>query len=305
MMSATPSHERDDQLLIRYLLGSLSEDETERLDELSIADDRFAADLHDVEHDLVDAYARGMLVGDTLRRFELHYLSSPAGHAKVVFAKALLRYARSGGPALERHAGTTWPGAARGLLQWGLAAAATVLLAIAGFQISDNARLKRQLSDVRASLEGRQQQLEQELRQERTANTETARELDRVRQSLAQLQAATPLVASFVLLPPTRGATKLPALSIPRGAGAVAIRVNLESDDFVAYRVTLRDPPTGQIIWRSATLQASGTAASRALSITLSADLLKPRTYRLEVSGIPARGAAESVGIYPFRVVLQ
>ena len=42
-MSATPSHERDDQLLIRYLVGSLSEDETERLDELSIE----AKTLHD------------------------------------------------------------------------------------------------------------------------------------------------------------------------------------------------------------------------------------------------------------------
>jgi hypothetical protein len=305
MMSATPSHERDDQLLIRYLVGSLSEDETERLDELSIADDRFAADLHAVEHDLVDAYARGTLVGDTLRRFEMHYLSSPAGRAKVAVARALLRYPRDGGPALERHAGTTWPGAARGLLQWSLAAAAMVLLAIAGYQISENARLKRQLLDARAGLEGRQQQLEQQLRQEQTANAETARELDRVRQSLAQLQGATPLVASFVLLPPTRGATELPTLSMPRGAGAVAVHVNLESDDYPAYRVTLRDPATGQIIWRSATLQASGATGSKALSITLAADLLKPSTYMLEVSGIPARGAAESVGVYPFRVVLQ
>ena len=116
-MSATHSHERDDQLLIRYLLGSLSEDETERLDELSLADNRFAADLHAVEHDLVDAYACGALDEETLRRFELHYLSSPQGRAKVAFARALMRYARSGGPALGRDAGVRKPGAARGLLQ--------------------------------------------------------------------------------------------------------------------------------------------------------------------------------------------
>ena len=39
----------DDQLLVRYLVGSLPEDETERLDELSIADDQFAARLSAVE----------------------------------------------------------------------------------------------------------------------------------------------------------------------------------------------------------------------------------------------------------------
>jgi hypothetical protein len=305
MMSATPSHERDDQLLIRYLVGSLSEDETERLDELSITDDRFAADLHAVEHDLVDAYARGALAGDTLQRFELHYLSSPVGRAKVVFANALLRYPRTGGSALERHAGAPWPGAAHGLLRWSLAAAAVVLLALAGYFLSENVRLKRQLLDVRAGLEGRQQQLEQQLRQEQSANAETARELDRVRQSLARLQGTPPLVASFVLLPPTRSATELPTLSILRGAGAVAVQVNLESDDFPSYRVVLRAPATGQIIWRSADLQALGVTGSKALSITLGVDLLTPRTYTLEVSGIPARGAAESVGSYPFRVVLE
>ena len=105
-MSATHSHGRDNQLLIRYLLGSLSEDETERLDELSIADDRFAADLHAVEHDLVDAYASGALDEDTRRRFELHYLSSPQGRAKVAFARTLMLYARRGKPALG-HVG--WP----------------------------------------------------------------------------------------------------------------------------------------------------------------------------------------------------
>jgi hypothetical protein len=305
MMSATPSHERDDQLLIRYLVGSLSEDETERLDELSIADDRFAADLHGVEHDLVDAYVRGALVGDTLRRFEVHYLSSPAGQAKVAFARALQRYPKRGGSALEGHAGTTWPGAARGILQWSLAAAAMAFLAIAGYLLSENVRLKRQLLDVRAGLEGRQQQLEQQLRQEQSANAETVRELDRVRQSPARLQGTPPLLASFVLLPPTRGATELPTLSIPRGAGAVAVQVNLETDDFPSYRATLRAPATGQIVWRSANLQAFGVTGSKALSITLGVDLLTPRTYQLEVSGIPTRGAAESAGNYPFRVVLQ
>jgi hypothetical protein len=180
-----------------------------------------------------------------------------------------------------------------------------VLLAIAGYLLSENVRLKRQLFDVRAGLQERQQQLEQQLRQEQSANAETARELERVRQSRAQLQGTTPLLASFVLLPPTRGVAALPTLSIPRGAGAVAVQMQLESKDFPAYRVALRDPATGQVFWRSAALQASTAGGATTLSITLGAELLKAGTYTLEISGTPARGAAESVGIYPFRVVVQ
>src|ERR1041385_7075840 len=79
-----------DELLIRYLVGSLPEDETERLDELSITDDEFACRLRDVENDLVDAYSRGELSGETLERFESFYFSSARGRRKVQFAQTLL-----------------------------------------------------------------------------------------------------------------------------------------------------------------------------------------------------------------------
>lgn len=80
----------DDRVLIRYLLGLLPEEETERLDELSIVGDDFACRLREVENDLVDAYASGELSGETLAQFELSYLSSAGGREKVRFAESLL-----------------------------------------------------------------------------------------------------------------------------------------------------------------------------------------------------------------------
>ena len=73
-MSFPPGHVDDDQVLARYLLGSASAEEVERLDEHSIADDQLALRLHEVENDLVDAYVRGELAGETLERFQSHYL---------------------------------------------------------------------------------------------------------------------------------------------------------------------------------------------------------------------------------------
>jgi hypothetical protein len=58
-----------DPLLVRYLVGALPDHETERLDELSVADDEFAIRLRAAEHDLVDAYVRGELSGETLDHF--------------------------------------------------------------------------------------------------------------------------------------------------------------------------------------------------------------------------------------------
>src|ERR1700721_1918691 len=90
MMFSPGKQVYDDQLLIRYLLGLLTPEETERLDELSIASDDFACRLRDVENDLVDAYASGELSGETLTRFQSSYLSSAEGRERVRFAEALL-----------------------------------------------------------------------------------------------------------------------------------------------------------------------------------------------------------------------
>ena len=81
-MSFTRQSPDDDQLT-RYLLGALSEDETNRLDELSVVDDELAERLRVLEDDLVDAYASGTLKGDRLKRFESFYLGSARRRGKA------------------------------------------------------------------------------------------------------------------------------------------------------------------------------------------------------------------------------
>ena len=75
-MSSQDKSAYDDQLLTRYLLGTLPAEEAERLDQLSIVDEELAARLSAVEYDLVDAYVRGEARGEDLARFESFYLSS-------------------------------------------------------------------------------------------------------------------------------------------------------------------------------------------------------------------------------------
>src|SRR5262249_6252403 len=76
----------DGERLVRYLLGSLPEDDAERLDEQSIVNDDVACRLLSVENDLVDAYVRETLDPEFRRRFESHYLASPRRRRRVRLA---------------------------------------------------------------------------------------------------------------------------------------------------------------------------------------------------------------------------
>src|SRR6476660_2446092 len=90
-MSPSLESRPNDRELVQYLLGLLSEEDTERLDELSLIDDEIAWRLRGVEDDLVDAYVSGTLEGGTLERFESFYLSSPRRRERGKFAANLRR----------------------------------------------------------------------------------------------------------------------------------------------------------------------------------------------------------------------
>ncbi len=79
----------DNQKITDYLLGNLSETETEHFDELGFVDDDFANQLNVVEKDLVDSYVKGELSGERLNRFKSYYLATPLRREKVEVAESL------------------------------------------------------------------------------------------------------------------------------------------------------------------------------------------------------------------------
>src|SRR3954469_16908424 len=91
MMPPTDASDTHDTQLVRYVLGRLGAQQTERLDEASIADDVLASRLRIVENDLIDRYVRRSLDRETLARFESYYLSSPRRRARVAFAAQFVR----------------------------------------------------------------------------------------------------------------------------------------------------------------------------------------------------------------------
>jgi hypothetical protein len=324
-MSSADKLEFDDQVLIRYLLGSLPEAEAERLDELSIADDAFASRLSAAENDLVDAYVRGELSGDNLAQFKKFYLSSPKRLQKLEFAEALRSFDSRGArtkaqaapsepaptakPTEQSSKGLShwrWFPVPRLTLQWGFAVGALAMLFAASYVLVENARLRKHSIEVEgshATFDQREQELQQQLNDQRAANAEMAMELDRLRQSQPNLDQLKTL--SAILLPPTRGAGGITTVYVPRGTDLVVLLLILESDDFPAYRVGLKDPSTGQTVWHSAHLEAAPGGANKTVSVSFPARLLKQQSYALELSGVSHNGHAEFISGYPIRVVIR
>ncbi len=338
-MSSSDNRIYDDEFVARYLLGSLTGEETERLDELSITDDELAGRLAAIEHDLVDAYVRGELSGEELTRFKSHYLASSKRLDKVECAEAFLAFWDKSVPVQSEDTRSTTPAgpAARETLlrpatrsrffplprlapQWVLAAAALLLLIVGGAYLAvDNLRLRDQIAQSRVELEQREQALQRQLEGQKSSDAETERELASVRERLAQLQRdvggsqqkETPATAqqrdlnvlAFSLTPQTRDASQIARLDVPAGTDYVALTLALEADDFPAYRATLKNPATGQIIWRSGRLKASDQ--HKTVRVSPRANLLNPQNYVLELYGISTTSTGDLVGSYPFRVVRQ
>ena len=317
-------------MINQYLLGALNEAETDRFDDLSITDDQFAETLQAIEKDLVDAYVQGELIGDELEKFKSHYLASPLRREKVEFAREFRGWAEADlargvqsqtqDEVVAKRAGSKWFlsdlfGVPKLAWRWGFVAVALTLLITAGLLVFQNVRLRQQMAQAqvrRDELLVREQRLQEELKEQRDANSTREQALARVREERdrldlelkqrVQLPAEGP-VASLILTPPLRGAGPVPTLSVRPGTNEVVVQLQLDAADYSAYRVALIDPASNQMLWRSGNLKARTNGAGKAVVVDFPAQLLKPKTYILQVSGIALNGKSEVMSDYPFGVV--
>ena len=299
----SPSSEplQDDRQLVRYLLGQLSEDETERMDEASVVDDAVAFRLRSAENDLVDAYVAGTLDGETRKQFERFYLGTARRREKVRFADRFLR-------AVDR---VPEPVPVRRRLTWLVAAAAGLVLAL-GVLLFDNGRLReratRAQGDV-AALSTRVQTLSRQLDESHAAQTESARALEAARERDPAPGAAQPAPAApaldaiaLVLSPQTRAVGPVPAVVVAPGAERVAFELRLDTNDFPRYQAVLNDPRTGRAVWRSGTMAAQTRRGTPVIPLTIPAAALQTQHYSLQLAGVRPGGAAETVNSYAFQV---
>lgn len=308
----------DERTLTSYLLGELSQDETERLDELSIADDEIALRLDAIEAELVDAHVRGELTPEESARVIAFYAATARRREKIEFARALARTTDGGAAspskgktaeAKRRFSLGEWLGAPRFGLQWGFAAVALAMAVVAGYLFLQNRELLGRITAVQAlqsSLDARQKDLQADVAQNDASATSIVTAVAQAEKPHAPAASAGEFgPAAVLLMPQLRGAAQPVGVLMERGAAKLPIRLGLETAEYPRYTVTLRDPATGIAVWSSGTLAADKEATLETVAVGLPGKRLKQQNYSVELSGLPASGPPELISTYAFHAFLR
>jgi anti-sigma-K factor RskA len=135
-------HTEDHNELRKYLLGDLTQEARQRIEQRLLTENNFLEELLLGEEELIDDYVVGDLSDEDRLKFERHFLSTPERHQQLRFARALSRYAsnsaeKAGSKSATAHtpAPPTWAERTRAFWNsraWALAAMALAFVVIAG-----------------------------------------------------------------------------------------------------------------------------------------------------------------------------
>jgi hypothetical protein len=305
----------------RYLLGELPEAERSALEEEYFSDRRLFEQVAQVESELVDRYARGLLPPSARARFEQYYLAHPQRRERAKFAEALAARLDRAGEVAAAPAGRAgswrglWPASLRGpRLAWAFSLALLLTAALAAWLLVETRRLRQEVAKTeteRATREQRERELRQQVADERQRSEQLSAELESLRaeqQAVPPSQApppkTTPAFVSLMLaVGGTRSADAAPpaVLVIPAGTEQVRLQLNLRDNDYPTYRAALQAAGGREIFaWRRLTPGNKKSGAS--LALIMPARRVAAGDYILTLRGVGETGEVEDVSKSLFRV---
>jgi hypothetical protein len=307
-----------DEILRGYLLGELAPPEETALEERYFSDPQLFDRIVDVENDLVDKYARGLLSGEVRRRFESHYLADPRRRERAEFAATLAaKTKRTTKPLAARRAKSeSWLGRFQAMgrprFAWAFSLVLLLLLGLIFWFAIETEKLHRQLARIdaeRAGGEQREHDLQQKIAAEQQHAEELSAELERMRSVQPEVQAspspasATAFVSLALGIAGIRGAESgAPRiLLIPPKTEQVRLLLNLKESDYPAYRAVLQSAD-GQEVFTWKQLGARSGKSGVQLTLTAPAQRFATGDYILTLKGLPQTGTEEDVSKSRFRV---
>lgn len=313
----------NDSMIKQYLLGELTEEGQQQIEERLLRDGDYFEHLQLCEDELVDEYVRGGLPPDEQRRFDNHFLSTPERHEKLRFARALRRYVSA---AVEAEPATT---AQRTRLQFLSASlrgrhpvmayslAAALLLVLGGTVIFRNWQLQNQLAQIRSQQSAglrSERELQRQLQEQRAGYMELVKELQHEKDQRAMLerkasssitsnpdQLRAPII-SLVLTPGLlRGEETTKKALVPSGATLIRLELHFPANDYRSWRATLHNAE-GAELSRQSLLKARSAGGGGIVVMDLPAEAIPGGDYYVKLSGTAGSGEFEDIGKYYFRV---
>lgn len=303
----------DEQLMARYLLGELSADERDRIEERFFIDEDYYQNLLLAEDDLIYDYLRGALSLDHQIKIEARIQTSSGLLRKVKALEALMNLEEVG-PRVEtsiaeepRVNRTIWWQAIKEFFAirrpaFGFALAAAVLFAATSYYlITETGKLRTEIACVEAEREQerlasseRERDMQREIEDMRDGEEKLSSDMELEKQMRAQAedevrrlrsQSVTPAL-SFILMPGlTRGQDEPERLIIPKGTHRVALKLDIEGEEkYKSFRAELRTMG-GNLIWSEAVADMTAIPYGKAVSVTLPSALLINGEYEITLRG--------------------
>ena len=306
-----------DKKLTRYLLGDLSERERIEIEDRYLSNGEFFDELVVAEDELIDDCVRGKLSRKDRELFEQNFLTSTARRERVKSSRALMEFA-------DKHAATprvSWWQRVRSAFKlespaMGLALATGFMMLIVGVPL-----VVIQMSKLRSDLKGlqseqlaqnqREKELDKLLAQQKQQNDELNQSINRERAERGQLeqevaklreQQAPPPTFSLGFAEKSKGAsTEAMKLTVPRGAEAVKLSLDLLKDEYENYLVVVENAQQHDI-WRGL-LQATKTGRGKAVVVRLPSRLFVTGQYKLTLSGTNNKREYEVISEFNLDVI--
>lgn len=341
-MERQEKHQRnkEEAEIIAYLLGTLTEIESDDFEQRYLEDSALFAEMQEVEDELIDDYASGAMSKDDRIRFERHFLQSPDRRERVRFASAMTEravFSRDerervtsptpfivAEPAMIASEGETQK---RGKLlpfrrllrpvpawrEWGAIAAAVLIAIGAGFLLVRNRQLRRELSAVNSeeirlreeakSASARADQIQTELANER--ERALLAQTQKPPQISLQPREFTTSISDQYFQSTTMGAGDVRKKELDVPISVPLIRLNLEfpRTRFKSFGATLQRSD-GSVSWPlSHNLKANSSRGGQTVNVKISPKILLSGEYWLNLSGIGPAGYRESVGSYYIKII--
>ena len=332
-----PSQETT-ELMTRFLLGQLSDEERKAVEERFLADDEYFAQLLVMEDSLVNDYVLGRLTDDQLKHAELLFRSSPVGKREVRFTRNLVASLREARDAKEQGAEqkTTFTTnrivppktspwlqsqVSMNLIASGLSGLPKVfsatlglivllLVGTASYFIYQYQRQNRELLAQQVALERNVQEVRDKLDREIQNSAEINKRLDLETEKRTQAEEAlaqsrnngASSITSLVLLPTIfqrSGGAK--TVSLNAETNRLQLLLEIPSDtSYPVYNVRIKTFE-GQTIWARDSIPGSRIKQSK-LALVLNSSLFPYNDYRIELHGLPDNGTPQLVADYAFKV---
>jgi hypothetical protein len=309
----------DAQILIRYLLGEMSEGEQMALEEKYFGDASLFEQLQDAEDELIHRYVNNELPAPQRRLFEQHLLARPWKRDKVKLAQALKIYvAKAQGPQRAATAAfnekiISWLRSftLKPALAWPFAVAMAAMIFFSARLFFEAKDLQTQLEAAQLAFQQREQELLQQAETQREQNKALTGQLHNEQDQRAALESQMgqsqrlPLTISLVPGASRSSPETAQQNRLQIGPEVQLVRLQLHAGSAALYenfRFVL-ETAAGDTLLTQHRLSAQPTAKGRAVIVSVPASMLSVDDYLITLYGVLPSQKIEEAGHYSFSVM--